>query len=497
MQFSLTNTRKAPGLPVWTAPQGATVAGGCATALVMMVVELTCKEYVFDQPIGPDAGYENKRRRDAILQRVAGAPSDGVDDPPAAGVSITGAKGDVHLNDPLMAVLGEPLKAMVQNLGQANNGYVSADTTNDVLSQGFTTGLAPLGYRLQGIGVNIEGSGNNYPDGPTSVSVAVHANSSGKPGAKLVDLISPTEYAAGHSFFEAPPGTYLREGTSYVLVWRHLGGAAHRLRKTSSDSEDAGAFTAFSIANVFYRGADLDNLSANSGSNALEIAAYGGSNRETVVYISPPPPPPQPPKPHEIPFIPGVTGGGGAIIRCSSPPAASCPTYDDAPPAEITLWSATLTAGERVSGTTVLGTGFNRGNNEVDIGTISDDSFDLTGATHVVTQMQILFPTITNELHLILDTAIGDEVDQLVLHLDSVSLPLRNARVSDDGLLFFWTNHGLTWSDNESIEVKISRPRTPNAYGYRTIWNALMTVEGKTTLGLITNGYTPKIHKAK
>ena len=227
-----------------------------------------------------------------------------------------------------MAVLGEPLNAMVQNLGQANNGYVSADTTNDVLSQGFTTGSAPRGYRLQGIGVNIEGSGSNYPDGPTSVSVAVHANSSGKPGAKLVDLISPTEYAAGHSFFEAPPGTYLRGGTSYVLVWSHLGGTAHRLRKTSSDSEDLPALVTFSIANVFYRGADLDNLSANSGSNALEIAAYGEVNTETVVYITPPP---QPPKPHEIPFIPGVTGGGGAIVRCSAPPAESCPQYEDVP----------------------------------------------------------------------------------------------------------------------------------------------------------------------
>ena len=149
-QFSLVNTRKAVGLPVWTAPQGATVTGGCPT---VMGVE-TCKEYVFDMPIGADDGDENKRRRDAILFRVSGAPSDGVDDPPAAGVSITGAKGDVALNDPHMAVLGEPLDAMVQNLGQANNGYVSADTTNDVLSQGFTTGSAatripPAGDRRQ------------------------------------------------------------------------------------------------------------------------------------------------------------------------------------------------------------------------------------------------------------------------------------------------------------------------------------------------------------
>ena len=279
-QFSLTNTRKAPGLPVWTAPQGATVTGGTGG-----------QAYVFDQPIGPDDGPENTRRRDAVLFRVAGAPSDGVDDPPAAGVSFTGAKGDVALNDPLMALLGEPLDAMVKNLGQSNNGYASADTTNDVLSQGFTTGPALLGYRLQGIGVNIEGSGSNFPAGPTSVSVAVYSDSNGKPGAKLVDLVSPTEYAAGHSFFEAPPGTYLEASTSYVMVWSHLGGTVHRLRKTSSDGEDLPALTNFSIANVFYRGADLDNLSANSGSNALEIAVYGEINRETVVYIMEPPRP--------------------------------------------------------------------------------------------------------------------------------------------------------------------------------------------------------------
>ena len=278
-QFSLTNTRKASGLPVWTAPQGATVTGG--------------REYAFDMPVGQDNGPENTRRRDSVLSRVAGAAAKGVDDPAAAGVSFTGGKGDVSLDHPFMALHGEPLEAMVQNLGQANNGYVSADTTNDVLSQGFTTGPATYGYRLQGIGVNIEGSGSNFPDGPTSVSVAVHANSSGKPGAKLVDLISPDEYAAGHSFFEAPPGTHLRASTSYVLVWSHLGGTVHRLRKTSSDSEDLPALTDFSIANVFYRGADLHNLSANSR-NALEIAAYGEINRETVVYITPPPSPPAP-----------------------------------------------------------------------------------------------------------------------------------------------------------------------------------------------------------
>ena len=347
-QFSLTNTRKASGLPVWTAPQGATVTGG--------------REYAFDHACWPrywPRKYTETRWH--VLFRVGGAAAKGVDDPAAAGVSFTGGSGDVDLDHPFMALHGEPLEAMVQNLGQANNGYVSADTTNDVLSQGFTTGNAPHGYRLQGIGVNIEGSGSNYPDGPTSVSVAVHANSNGQPGAKLVDLVSPTEYAAGHSFFEAPPGTHLRKGTSYVLVWSHLGGTVHRLRKTGSNGEDSGGHITASIANVFYRGADLDNLSANS-SNALEIAVYSESNTETVVYITPPP---QPPEEHEIPFEPGLTGGGGAILRCFVQPPDTCPSYDDVVPGEITLWSATLTVGEIGAGNiSRIASGTKRGRNQ-------------------------------------------------------------------------------------------------------------------------------------
>ena len=173
-----------------------------------------------------------------------------------------------------MAVHGVPLYAIVQNLGQTNSGYRSVGGTNKVLSQGFTTGSHADVYVLQGIGVNIEGSGGNVPDGSASVSVAVHADSGGQPGAKLFDLLSPTEYAAGHSFFEAPRGTELSPNTSYVMAWSHLDGTVHRIRKTGSNSEDSGALTDFSIANAFYQGPNLDSMAANSSGDALEIAVY-------------------------------------------------------------------------------------------------------------------------------------------------------------------------------------------------------------------------------
>ena len=257
-QFSLVNTRSASGLTVWTAPQGATVTGD--------------QEYVFDQVVTSSG---DTQRRGAILTRVAGAEFDGVDRPAAPGVSFTGGKGDVVIDHPYMALLGEPLYAMVQNVWQADSLHFSVRGLNAVVSQGFTTGPNAAGYRLQGIGVTIEGSGNNFPDGPTSVSVAVYsADEDGKPDAKLFDLLSPTEYAAGHSFFEAPPGTTLAASTSYVMVWQNLGGTAHRLQQTSSISEDSGALAGFSIANKFYVGADPANLLPHTAISALEIAVY-------------------------------------------------------------------------------------------------------------------------------------------------------------------------------------------------------------------------------
>ena len=133
-QFSLTNTRKAAGLPVWTAPQGATVAGGCPTVMSVK----TCKEYVFDQPVGEDTGDENKRRRDAVLSRVAGNPSDGVDDPPAEGVSFTGAKGDVASKRPAN---GPPRRAAGRDGAEPEAGQQGLPHRRQHLRQGVDAGI--------------------------------------------------------------------------------------------------------------------------------------------------------------------------------------------------------------------------------------------------------------------------------------------------------------------------------------------------------------------
>ncbi|WP_420443208.1 choice-of-anchor R domain-containing protein [Candidatus Poriferisodalis sp.] len=263
--FRMVSTRQIFGINEFTAPQGATVTGTDSYELLQDVDSVD-------------------RMGGVTLGRHACTPSTSVDSPSASGVTLDGNSGNGFTCDPpLMAVFGEPLAAMVQNLGQTHNSYASAGgSSSQVLSQGFTTGPDSDGYELLGIGVDIDGSGSQFPDGPTSVSVAVHADSGGKPGAKLFDLLSPSELAAGHSFFEAPPGTALDPGTSYVLVWSYNGGTWHRLQRTSGDSADSGALTGFSIANAFYRGAGLDSLSVDSNGFALEIAVYGRHTQNAI-----------------------------------------------------------------------------------------------------------------------------------------------------------------------------------------------------------------------
>ena len=258
--FRMVSSRQVNGINEFTAPVGSTVAGRAGKYNLFVDIKN------FD------------RMGEVVLTRYSCTTSVSLDVPSVPGVRFGEDLGDFACPTPIMAILGEPLYAMAQNLGQTDSIFWTASATIPVFSQGFTTGPNAAGYRLQGIGVNIEGSDKSgtpqVPDGPTSVSVAVHADLNGKPGTKLFDLVSPTDYAPGHSFFEAPPGTKLDPDTSYVLVWRHLGGTGHRLQATLGNSEDSGALTGFSIADAANWGSDLVSQVEDATGNALEIAVY-------------------------------------------------------------------------------------------------------------------------------------------------------------------------------------------------------------------------------
>ena len=479
-QFSLTNTRKAPGLPVWTARQGATVVGGCTT---VMSVE-TCKKYVFDMPVGQDGGPDKTRRRDDTLTRMQGAGVDGVDDPGAPGVSITGTEGDVAgITTPYMAVLGEPLNAMVQNLGQTDNGFVEVGGASaKVVSQGFTTGSNEFGYRVKGIGVEIEGSSNRVPDGPTSVSVSVHAGDrDGKPGRKLFDLVSPGEYAAGHVFFEAPQGTHLAPDTHVVLVWRYNRGALHRLHRTTDNGEDSGKATGSSVSNSYYLGADVNNLTEDSNGNALQIAVYAEANTEAPFTIVVPEPE------TEDTFVP-YTFGDGYTVTCSAPPAEHCPTYDTVAGGQRTLLSATMTVGQNpLVEVPTFGYGHHLDPfllTYTPFGTLDDTTFTSNGRQYTIAALSGRAGALLN---LDLTSGLGTDANKLTLHVGTQQFAFADAIHSSGEQSYTWLNPP-TWSVGDSVAVKITGPPLPNLYGYRTIWTALMTAEQHPTV-TTTVGY--------
>ena len=169
------------GINEWTASQGATLLGGCRTVIetetvtdedgneteVETEVERCDVPYTIHMTIDSIPGDNDGSTRGGVtLSRVFGLDSgkhetQNYDTPKEPGVTFaedrTRGRVDVQLEIPHMAVLGEPLYAMVSNLGQTDSGYVSlGGSVSKVLAQKFTTGLTS--YRLKGIGINIEGS---------------------------------------------------------------------------------------------------------------------------------------------------------------------------------------------------------------------------------------------------------------------------------------------------------------------------------------------------
>ena len=264
--FSLTATRYGTGINEWMAPQGATVSGSGSYLIY---------EDFQSVPTG------------TALIRIFKTNSYNEDTPTAPGVTLSAGLGSIF-GMPLMAVLGEPLHALVSNLGQSDEAYVALEgSTQQSLLQVFDTGSNQKGYRLQGIGVRIEGSDKDgaaqIPDGPSSVSLALYRND-----VKQFDLVSPDEYTAGElSFFEAPPDSVLEPNVQYRMVWKRLGGAGQRLGTTTSNDEDAGGLPGFRIWNTLRSGADLTD-STSLVDASLQMAVYGeaigSTDAEPSVY---------------------------------------------------------------------------------------------------------------------------------------------------------------------------------------------------------------------
>ena len=144
-----------------------------------------------------------------------------------------------------MSIHGEVIPpVLVSNLGQTSAANVDVGTGNK-LAQSFVAGpgLAGYGYRFQGIRVS---AAADLPFGettiqPPQVRASLHGDAGGLPGALLHTLTLPGDFASTLALTEytlsAPPGTVLRGGDKYWVVFEVVSNLLY-LSTTSSPDED-------------------------------------------------------------------------------------------------------------------------------------------------------------------------------------------------------------------------------------------------------------------
>ena len=156
----------------------------------------------------------------------------------------------------IVAVLGLQLAApLVSNLGQTSAAPINIFDGKGA-AQAFVAAPGPFdfGYRFQGIRVSARGLDVFEELHIPQVRASLHGDSGGIPGARLHTLTMPLDFASTLAYAEytllAPPGTVLRGGARYWVVFEVLISNLY-LEATSSADEDP-RLEAWSIDNDSY-----------------------------------------------------------------------------------------------------------------------------------------------------------------------------------------------------------------------------------------------------
>ena len=156
----------------------------------------------------------------------------------------------------MVAVLGaQRPPVLVSNLGQTSAAPINIFDGKGA-AQAFVAAPGPFdfGYRFQGIRVSARGLDVFEELHIPQVRASLHGDSGGIPGARLHTLTMPLDFASTLAYAEytllAPPGTVLRGGARYWVVFEVLISNLY-LEATSSADEDP-RLEAWSIDNDSY-----------------------------------------------------------------------------------------------------------------------------------------------------------------------------------------------------------------------------------------------------
>ena len=186
-------------------------------------------------------------------------------------VKVTASDGDGgSVSDTFDIVVDLP--TLVSNAGQ---GAPASFGVAQDRSQAFTTGAA--GATLSSVEII---SGDTAGDAAAVSLCTVDVNN--HPVSTCTELTAPPSFAAGTLVFRAPANTTLAANTTYSLLVVSPGRQSLTLDVTTSDNEDAGGATDWSIANAFdYKTSTI--WTDNSSSWALYITIKGTINNAPTV----------------------------------------------------------------------------------------------------------------------------------------------------------------------------------------------------------------------
>ena len=234
--------------------------------------------------------------------------------------AVSGANyGSVPADDVTVTVDDDeiPVVSLVSNTGQTP-GLGSTPTPYE--AQAFTTGSNVSGYLLSEVRLHVSSYG-----GSDQVSVGIHIDASGNPGALLYALENPATVTSGAlNAFAAPADAILLRETQYHVVVEAASGI-FVIGNTISSSEDAGGAVGWTIAN--YHTARIHGSSSwtRHSVNKLRIAVRGSNAPASNA-------------PEVATQIPDQTATVGVEFSYEVPAG----TFTDADSFDTLTWSATL-----------------------------------------------------------------------------------------------------------------------------------------------------------
>lgn len=189
----------------------------------------------------------------------------------------------------------------VSNLAQystGSQGFPSSSTLDKpILAQGFAAGSKSGGYTLREVQVAFSSASAGLVNGDSNVGSindldvelrALDPAYNRPASTTLATFTNPDELAAGHPTFTAPANTTLNANTPYYVLLRWNGTYDQRpkLWTTTSDNEDSGELSGWSIHDSHYR---HSSGSWSTDTKALKIAVISESSlsEPTNVTVSP------------------------------------------------------------------------------------------------------------------------------------------------------------------------------------------------------------------